>query len=136
MYVLGGNQNSYSRRSGHQQDIPSLLSQSVPTIENDNLPPRQRNNGTMCSNSLHISHSLISFFFFTVSVADFNSSRDDFNDRRQPYANRGFNNQSRGARGGPAFRGNFGTGRGNMRGGKSTSFLLYYCSLPILKSEC
>ncbi|CAH1721085.1 unnamed protein product [Chironomus riparius] len=92
----GGNQNSYSRRSGHQQDIPSLLSQSVPTIENDNLPQRQRNN-------------------------DFNSSRDDFNDRRQPYANRGFNNQARG-RGGPAFRGNFASGRGynnnfNDRGG-------------------
>jgi len=56
------------------------------------------------------------FCFFTF-VADFNSSREDFNDRRQPYANRGFNNQPRGGRGGPAFRGNF-SGRGNMRGGK------------------
>ncbi|XP_070499881.1 SR-related and CTD-associated factor 8 isoform X2 [Chironomus tepperi] len=91
----GGSQNNYSRRSGHQQDIPSLLSQ--PPMENDNLPPRQRNN-------------------------DFNSSRDEYNDRRQPYPNRGFNNQPRGGRGnGPAFRGNFG-GRGfnnnfNDRGG-------------------
>jgi hypothetical protein len=46
MQISGGNQNNYSRRSGHQ-DIPSLLSQSMPTVENDNLPPRPRNNGML-----------------------------------------------------------------------------------------
>lgn len=67
-------------------------------------------------NSLNALHSFT--FFHIHNTTDFNSNRDDYNDRRQPYANRGFNNnqQARGGRGGPAFRGNF-SGRGNMRGG-------------------
>ncbi|KAG5679948.1 hypothetical protein PVAND_009483 [Polypedilum vanderplanki] len=90
-----GNQNNFNRRSGHQQDIPSLLSQPMPPLDGDNnLTQRQRNN-------------------------DFNN-RDDFNDRRQQqFGNHGFNNQQmRGNnRGGQSFRGgNFGN-RGNMRGG-------------------
>lgn len=77
-------------------------------------------------------------FLFTLHSADFNSNRDDYNDRRQPYANRGFNNQARGARGGPAFRGNFG-GRGNMRGGNSSIFFFFFHTLLFLSvpnSEC
>lgn len=67
MQISGGNQNSYSRRSGHQQDIPSLLSQAMPVMENDNVPPRQRNNGTMCLNSLNFIDTdyRISFLFIT-----------------------------------------------------------------------
>lgn len=41
----GPSQNTFNRRPGHQQDIPSLLSQPMPLLENDGMPLRQRNSG-------------------------------------------------------------------------------------------
>lgn len=70
MHISGGNQNNYSRRSGHQQDIPSLLSQTMPTVENDNLPPRPRNNGNimmiLCIFRIPLLISCSHFFFLLL----------------------------------------------------------------------
>lgn len=41
----GPSQNNFNRRSGHQQDIPSLLSQPMPLMDNDAMPSRQRGGG-------------------------------------------------------------------------------------------
>lgn len=50
--ALGPSQNNFNRRSGQQQDIPSLLSQPMPLMDNDGKPSRQRNNGKEISKKL------------------------------------------------------------------------------------
>jgi RNA-binding protein 16 len=43
----GPSQSNFNRRQGHQSEIPSLLSQPMPLLDNDGAPSRQRNNGKL-----------------------------------------------------------------------------------------
>lgn len=45
---VGPQQSNFNRRGGHQSEIPSLLSQPMPLMDNEG-PSRQRNNGELCN---------------------------------------------------------------------------------------
>lgn len=118
--TVGPSQNSSygaSNRRGAQQqpEIPSLLSQPMPLL-NDEVPSRSRNNGKL-KKFLLLSPRNKELIAFYVCYVDFNMSRDDF-DRRQGFNNsagRGFQPQARGR--GASFRGAF--GRAGSRGSES-----------------